>query len=174
MLRSAVFLDRDGVINKDFGYVYKISDIEWIEGVIEAIQYFNNNNYLVFVVTNQSGVARKLYTEADVISLHLWMNNYLRKRNALLSEIRYCPHHPNALINRYKKICNCRKPNPGMILSLIKNWNIDKSSSFLIGDKESDIKAAKNAGIGGYMFESSNLNKFVVSIMKKEAISKNL
>ena len=163
MLRKAVFLDRDGVINKDFGYVYKISDIVWVDGVIETIKLFNKKNYLVFVITNQSGIGRNFYTESDVIKLHIWMKNYLEKENAIIDEFCFCPHHPDACLDKYKIDCKFRKPNAGMITSFIQRFKLDKNLSFLIGDKDSDIKAAENAGIKGYKFNSENLFNFTIS-----------
>ena len=161
-MRRAVFLDRDGVINVDSGYVYKIQDIKWVEGAIETIKRFNEMNFLVFVVTNQSGVGRNYYSEKDVETLHLWMKDFLEERNALIQDFSYCPHHPNAKLRKYKINCNCRKPNPGLILSIVKKWDININKSFLIGDKESDIEAAKNAGMKGYKFNSQNLLNFTI------------
>ena len=166
MFKSAVFLDRDGVINKDLGYVFKIDDVEWINGSIEAIKLLNKKNYHVFVVTNQSGVARNFYSENDVNKLHSWMKSTLKSKNAIINEFSYCPHHPNAINKKYRKKCNCRKPEPGMIDKIIKNWKIDRKSSFLIGDNNTDIEAAYKAKINGYKFTSNNLLYFVKSIIK--------
>ena len=166
MFKSAVFLDRDGVINKDLGYVFKIDDVEWINGSIEAIKLLNKKNYHVFVVTNQSGVARNFYSENDVNKLHSWMKSTLKSKNAIINEFSYCPHHPNAINKKYRKKCNCRKPEPGMIDKIIKNWQIDRKSSFLIGDNDTDIEAAYKAKINGYKFTSNNLLYFVKSIIK--------
>ena len=168
MFKSAVFLDRDGVINKDLGYVFKIDDVEWISGSIEAIKLLNKKNFLVFVVTNQSGVARNFYSENDVKKLHRWMKNILKEKNAIINEFSYCPHHPDAINRKYRRECNCRKPNPGMIDKIIKNWQIDRKSSFLIGDNDTDIEAAYKAKINGYKFTSNNLLQFVQNIIQRK------
>ena len=168
MFKSAVFLDRDGVINKDLGYVFKIDDVEWISGSIEAIKLLNKKNFLVFVVTNQSGVARNFYSENDVNKLHRWMKNILKEKNAIINEFSYCPHHPDAINKKYRKEGNCRKPNPGMIDKIIKNWQIDRKSSFLIGDNDTDIEAAYKAKINGYKFTSNNLLQFVQNIIQRK------
>ena len=168
MFKSAVFLDRDGVINKDLGYVYKISDVEWINGSVEANKLLNKNDYLVFVISNQSGIARNFYNESDVNKLHSWMKNTLKKKNAVINEFSYCPHHPNAINRKYRRECNCRKPNPGMIDNIVRNWKIDKKSSFLIGDNDTDIEAANRANISGYKFYSDNLLKFVKKVIKEK------
>jgi len=165
MLKKAVFLDRDGVLNQDLGYVHKIRDIKWIDGAIDTIKLFNKLNYLVFVVTNQSGVARNYYSEDDVIKLHLWMKDFLKKNGAVVNQFSYCPHYPLAKIEKYRKDCFCRKPNPGMIVKLINSWQIDKKVSFLIGDKISDVEAANTAGIQGYKFNCENLFKYTKDIM---------
>ena len=168
MFKSAVFLDRDGVINKDLGYVFKIDDVEWISGSIEAIKLLNKKNFLVFVVTNQSGVARNFYSENDVNKLHSWMKNILKEKNAIINEFSYCPHHPDAINKKYRRECNCRKPNPGMIDKIIKNWQVDRKSSFLIGDNDTDIEAAYKAKINGYKFTSNNLLQFVQNIIQRK------
>ena len=168
MFKSAVFLDRDGVINKDLGYVFKIDDVEWISGSIEAIKLLNKKNFLVFVVTNQSGVARNFYSENDVKKLHRWMKNILKEKNAIINEFSYCPHHPDAINRKYRRECNCRKPNPGMIDKIIKNWQIDRKSSFRIGDNDTDIEAAYKAKINGYKFTSNNLLQFVQNIIQRK------
>ena len=165
MFKSAVFLDRDGVINKDLGYVFKIDDVEWINGSIEAIKLLNKN-YHVFVVTNQSGVARNFYSENDVNKLHSWMKSTLKSKNAIINEFSYCPHHPNAINKKYRKKCNCRKPEPGMIDKIIKNWKLIGNQVFFIGDNNTDIEAAYKAKINGYKFTSNNLLYFVKSIIK--------
>ena len=118
-------------------------------------------------MTNQSGVAaRNFYSENDVNKLHSWMKSTLKSKNAIINEFSYCPHHPNAINKKYRKKCNCRKPEPGMIDKIIKNWKIDRKSSFLIGDNNTDIEAAYKAKINGYKFTSNNLLYFVKSIIK--------
>jgi len=161
--RPAVFFDRDGVLNRDTDYLFQIEKFQWIDGAIEAIKYFNNNGFFVFVVTNQSGVARGLYTENDVQILHHYMNTELRKFGGHIDQFEYCPFHEDGVVGRYKGPSFRRKPQPGMILDLISNWPIRKEDSFLIGDQESDIMAALSANIKGYKFDNGNLFDFIKS-----------
>ena len=163
MLKPACFLDRDGVINIDRGYVYKKEDFEWVSGAKEAIRYLNKQKYCVFIVTNQSGISRGLYTEKDVEILHNLINEDLKKENAFIDEFFYSPYHPD-FPDRYNNLSNLRKPNVGMLELADKKWKIDKINSFLIGDKEIDLQCAKNFGIDGYIFKSGNLKKFIENI----------
>ncbi len=159
--RPAAFLDRDGVLNVDKGYLFRSEDFEWIPGAIEAVKRLNDRGYLVFVVTNQSGVARGYYGEEDVIRLHNWMNGELAKHGAHIDKFYYCPHYTEGPASGYVKACQCRKPLPGLILAALAEWNIDREKSFLIGDKDSDIAAAAAAGIKGYKFAAGNLAEFL-------------
>ncbi len=163
--REAVFFDRDGVLNIDKGYVYRTEDFIWIEGAKEAIKLLNDLGYLVIIVTNQSGIARGYYEEKDVYNLHQWMRKELFKTDAHIDGIYYCPHHPQAIIDKYRKDCQCRKPAPGLILQAINELSINKRNSFLIGDNERDIEAAKSAGIDGYLFRTKNLLSFTKKIL---------
>ncbi len=159
--RPAVFFDRDGVLIEDREYIYRPEDLHWVPGAIEAIRYLNQHDYRVFVVTNQSGVARGYYTEADVEKFFAHMRDEIQSYGAKIDDYRYCPDHPDAAVARYRKASDWRKPEPGMILDLLKHWNIDRANSFLIGDKPSDVAAANAAGIDGYRFEGGNLSAFV-------------
>ena len=163
--QAAVFFDRDGVLNVDHGYTYRQEDFQWMPGAIETIMHFNERNYLVFVITNQSGVARGYYTEADVNILHEYMAIELRKQDAHIDAFYYCPHHPEGKIEKYTQTCNCRKPAPGMIHAAIETYSIDQEKSFLIGDKPSDVAAAEMAGIKGYLFAGENLLEYVKNSM---------
>ena len=160
MLKPASFLDRDGVINKEKGYVYKIEEFEWDEGSKEAIKFLNEKNYYVFIVTNQSGIARGYYEEEDVIRLHNYINNELSKFGAHIDEFFYSPYHPD-FNERFSNLAHLRKPDIGMLSMAEKKWNIDKSKSFMIGDKETDIQCAKNYGIKGYLYNSGSLLSFI-------------
>ena len=113
------------------------------------------------MVTNQSGVGRGLYTEEDVNRIHDYMCSELAERGAKIDDIRYCPHHTNAKINSYKAECNWRKPGSGMLQDLISSWSVDKDNSLLIGDKETDLQAARNIQIEALFFEGGNLEEFV-------------
>lgn len=164
MTKPAAFLDRDGVINIDKGYVFKISDFEWVEGSIEAIKYIKSKGFYVFVVTNQSGISRRYYTERDVILLHEFINHELRKEDTMIDDFFYSPYHPEVENKDYNHLKHLRKPETGMIELAEKKWNFNKSKSFLIGDKATDIQCANNYGIKGYLFNNNNLLTFVNSL----------
>lgn len=160
-MNGVVFLDRDGVINADIGYLWRREDFVWIPGAPAAIRLFNERGRPVVVVTNQSGVARGYYTEQDVESLHRWMNAELNRQGARIDAFYFCPHHPDGAIPEYTRVCDCRKPQPGMLLQAMEDWRADPAKSVLIGDKESDVAAAAAAGIRGYLFDGKNLLEFV-------------
>lgn len=162
--RPAVFFDRDGVLNEDIGYLYRPEDFRWIPGAKEAILHYNRQGYLVFVVTNQSGVARGYYQETDVHRLHQWMQNELTDIGAHIDDFFHCPHHPEGKIVDYAIKCDCRKPEAGLIRQAMAKWHTDPSRSFLIGDKPSDMAAAETAGITGYLFTGGNLYDFVLAL----------
>jgi D-glycero-D-manno-heptose 1,7-bisphosphate phosphatase len=166
MKRPAVFFDRDGVLNEDSGYVFEISKLRWIDGAREAVKAANDAGYFVFVVTNQSGVARGFYEEAHVEALHRVMIDDLAKIGARIDAFEYCPYHPEAVIERYRRVSHRRKPAPGMINDLLKRFPVDISRSILIGDKPSDLEAARAAGIKGYLFAGHNLEHFLRSVLK--------
>ena len=155
--KPAVFFDRDGVLNKDIGYLHKIEDFSWLDGAVEAIKYCNDHGYWAFVVTNQSGIARGYYTEADVQLLHKEVNALLRAKGAHVDAFFYCPHHPQGIIELYRKKCSCRKPGTEMIRQAAQSYPIDMKHSLLIGDKESDMQCAEKAGLLGVRFNGGNL-----------------
>ena len=153
-MKPAAFLDRDGVLNVDHGYVHRIEDWEWRAGAIEAIRWLNGQGYAVVVITNQSGVGRGLYAEQDVEYLHDFVRNDIAKHGATVDAFYYCPHAPDAG-------CDCRKPLPGLITRAARDLNLDLSRSFLIGDKPSDLEAAANAGIQGFLYQGGSLLKMI-------------
>ena len=158
--RPALFLDRDGVINVDRSYVYRVEDFEWVEGARETIARFNAMNWLVFVVTNQSGSARGLYTEQQMQSLHDWLTTELTAAGARIDRIYHCPFHEEGMIERYRKDSFDRKPKPGMLIRAMTDFPVIKERSFLIGDKQADLDAAKAAGVRGFLFSGGNLSTF--------------
>jgi D-glycero-D-manno-heptose 1,7-bisphosphate phosphatase len=155
--RPAAFLDRDGVINIDHGFVHTVERFVWIEGATAAIRWLNEHGYAVFVVTNQSGIARGYYDEAAVHTLHTWMAEQLAAAGARIDAFYFYPHHPEAAHDNLRMHCQCRKPEPGMLLRAFEEWPVDRSGTFLIGDRQSDIEAAQAAGIPGHLFDGSNL-----------------
>ena len=165
MKKPAVFFDRDGVLNEDNGYVFEISQLKWIDGAREAIKVANRAGYFVFVVTNQSGIARGFYEETHVEALHRWMEDDLAKIDAHIDAFEYCPYHPEAVVERYRQVSPRRKPAPGMIHDLLERFPVDVSRSILIGDKPTDLEAAQAAGIKGYLFRGHDLVHFLRSIL---------
>ncbi len=146
--KPAVFLDRDGVINVDHGYVHDEHDFEYIDGVFEAAKAFKDMGYLLVLVTNQSGIARGMFSEDRFLSLTQWMDWNFVDNGVELDGIYYCPHHAEQGLGDYKQDCECRKPKPGMFISARDFLKIDMSNSVMIGDKAEDMMAAEAAGVG--------------------------
>ena len=164
--RRALFLDRDGVINVDHGYVGSRDRFEWMPGAREAIRAATDAGWHVFVITNQSGVARGHYDEAAVTALHGWMIDEVRRAGGTIDDIRYCPFHPDAVVPAYRRVSDWRKPAPGMLLDLMRAWELDPARCVLVGDQETDMAAAAAAGISGRRFEGGNLADFVRPLLE--------
>jgi D-glycero-D-manno-heptose 1,7-bisphosphate phosphatase len=147
MALKAAFLDRDGVINVDHGYVHKVEDFVFIPGVFEALRRLQAAEYLLIVVTNQSGIARGYFTQAQFHTLTAWMTAQLAAEGITLTAVYHCPHLPDAPIEAYRRNCNCRKPAPGMIQAACRDWIIDPAASVLFGDHLRDIQAGQDAGL---------------------------
>lgn len=159
--RPAAFLDRDGVINVDTGYVHRPEQVDWIPGAQEGIRRLNDLGYRVIVVSNQAGVAHGYYDEAAIHALHAWMQDELAAAGAFIDAFYYCPYHPEARIERFRQMHGDRKPEPGMILRAFSDLRIDRERSFLVGDKQSDLDAARRAGVRGYLFTNGSFSEFL-------------
>jgi D-glycero-D-manno-heptose 1,7-bisphosphate phosphatase len=164
MLRPTLFLDRDGVLNVDHGYVHRWEDWQWIAGAKEVIGAFNRAGWLVIVVTNQSGIGRGYYSEADMQVLHQHMRDDLAASGGRIDAIYHAPHHPEAAQDAYRHPDPPdRKPNPGMLLRALADWPVDVAASILVGDKPSDLEAAERAGIRAFLFDGGDLSTFLES-----------
>lgn len=153
-LRPAAFLDRDGVLNFDSGYVYKPEDMTLIPGAGAAVRLLNAANYHVLVVTNQGGVARGFFTEEAVHVFNTRLNDALKAEGAHIDAFYYCPHHPDGVVKELAIACDCRKPGTGMFEQAALEWRIDKPRSFMIGDRDGDMQAAAAFGISGIRFDA--------------------
>lgn len=158
--RRALFLDRDGVINIDHGYVGCRDRFDWVEGARQTIVRASNAGWHVFIVTNQSGVARGRYDEAAVWDLHAWIGDEVRAAGGTIDGVRYCPFHPQGDLIRYRAHSDWRKPAPGMLLDLIREWELDPARCVMIGDQETDLAAARAAGVVAHRFPGGNLAVF--------------
>lgn len=168
MANKALFLDRDGVINLDSAYVYQPQEFIFIEGIFELCHYFANQDYSLFIITNQAGIGRGFYTEQDFEKLMLWVSAEFSKRGLVIKKSYYCPHHPTAGIGLYKTSCHCRKPKAGMLLKAAQQFNLDLSQSVLVGDKNSDIKAGEKAGVKkNYLIKSQYQQAYDFSSVKQ-------
>ena len=167
VLRRAIFFDRDGVINADHGYVGEIARFQLLPGAAAGVRAAHAAGALAFLVTNQSGVARGFYTEADVAALHRHMVEELARDDAHFDDIRYCPHLRDAPVAAYRLDCSCRKPKPGMILDLMAHWPVDRARSAMIGDKPTDMDAARAGGIRGILYEGGMLVDSVAAALDK-------
>jgi len=171
-MKKALFLDRDGVINKEKCYLYRIEDFEFISGVFETTKYFQNLGYLLIIITNQAGIARRKYTLEDYNKLTQWMLTKFEENSVKIDKVYFCPHHPD-----FTGECECRKPKPGMLHQASQEFNIDLKNSILVGDKNTDIEAGKSAGIGfNFLISTGHLiktNRFSVEILSSLIELKN-
>ncbi len=161
MMKKAVFFDRDGTLNVDKNYLHRIEDFEWLGDAPQAIRWANEHDYLVIVITNQSGVARGFFTEEDVRRLHDWMNEDLTRFNAHIDAFYYCPHLPQGTVKDYAVECSCRKPKPGLIERACVDFDIDRGASLLVGDAPRDIQCAEAAGVRGVLYEGGSLEEIL-------------
>tara|TARA_Y200000002_G_scaffold268136_1_gene222954 strand:- start:1817 stop:2332 length:516 start_codon:yes stop_codon:yes gene_type:complete len=158
---KAAFLDRDGTLNEDTGYLYKIKDFKWIKGAVNALRILKKNNFLIIVVTNQSGVGRGFHSENDIKKLHKWMNQQLLKYDLMIDDFFFATDLPNN-----NNIRSRRKPSPAMLNEAVEKYNLDKNKCFMLGDKQTDVEAAKNAQIKGFLFKENDLSVKISKILK--------
>ena len=164
--RPAAFFDRDGVFNVDQGYTHRVEGIEWIAGGPRAVRRLNDLGYLVIIVTNQSGIGRGYYDEVAMHAVHDALRAHLAEAGGHIDAIYFAPHHEEAALEQYRHPDPPdRKPNPGMLLKAMTDFAIDKERSFLIGDKPSDLEAARRAGIAGHLFVGHDLDVMVRAIV---------
>lgn len=154
-MKKAIFLDRDGTINYDKKYVYRIADFQFLPLAIEALQIMINSGYLLFIITNQSGIARGYYSENDCIRLNEWLCTELLRHGVKIEKIYYCPHYPEGRVIRYRKECNCRKPQIGMFEKAISEFDIDINQSIVIGDRLRDCTLALSGMCEGFLVEKT-------------------
>jgi D,D-heptose 1,7-bisphosphate phosphatase len=159
--RSAVFFDRDGTLNKDPGHIHRPDQLLFLPGAIRAVKRVNDLGNYAFLVTNQAGVAKGHFKEADVVSFNANLQRHLRASGAHFDDVRYCPDHPEGLIERYRRDSDWRKPAPGMLLDLMRAWPIVREASLMVGDKESDVLAAEAAGVRGLLYVGGDLDDFI-------------
>lgn len=165
-VRPAAFLDRDGVLNEDHGYTHRVDDLTWMPGAREAIRLLNDRGYRVIVVTNQAGVARGYYEEEAIGVFHAGMQAQLAELGAFVDAFYHCPFHADGKVPAYTVADHPdRKPNPGMILRALEDWKVDQANSFLIGDKPSDMEAARRAGLPGHLYTGGDLRELVSDII---------
>lgn len=155
--RRALLLDRDGVININHGYVHRAESTDWVPGIFGLVAEARKQGLLAIVVTNQAGIGRGIYSEADFLAYTAWMHAQFAQRGTPLQATYWCPHHPDAGIGEYKIVCTCRKPRPGMLLAAAERFGLDMPASWLVGDKPSDLEAAATAGVGHrYLLERAD------------------
>jgi D-glycero-D-manno-heptose 1,7-bisphosphate phosphatase len=165
-MRQALFLDRDGVINVDHGYVHTTDQVDFVNGIFELVKFAKKANFLVIIISNQAGIGRGYYTEEEFLSLMEWMKDRFAERDGLINAVYYSPFHPEHGIGEYKRESECRKPNPGMLLQAKHDFDINMEQSLLIGDKISDIMAGRSAGVGKLLLYEpvQKMNKDFVTI----------
>lgn len=150
-INRAVFLDRDGTINEDKGYLYRIEDFVYLDGVVEALRLFHKMGFLIIIITNQSGIARGYYTEKDMEKLHKWLVEDLTEKGVPVAGIYYCPHHPESKIEKYRKDCQCRKPGTALFKQAAEELQIELEKSYAIGDKIRDLKICEEYSMQGIL-----------------------
>ena len=156
MKRKAVFLDRDGTINVDRDYLFRYEEFEYLSGAKEGMKLLQDSGYMLIIITNQSGIARGYYTEEDYRLLTNKMIGDLEKDNIHIVKDYYCPHHPDAVVSRYKGLCGCRKPKTGLFWKAAEEWHIDMGQSYAMGDKPRDVQICRESRVKGFLLYSDS------------------
>lgn len=164
MKSKAVFLDRDGTINVDKNYLYRIDEFEFLPGAVEALRLLQASGYLLIIITNQSGIARGYFTEDDYVKLTDFMRGELERRGVKLSAVYYCPHLPDGEVPEYRKVCRCRKPETGLFEQAVKDFDIDLSESFAVGDKPRDCAICEKTACRGFLIGGESSSTKVQSV----------
>lgn len=173
-MKKAVFLDRDGVINKEVDYLRNLKQLRLLPGVAQVIRKLNKLGFLIIIVTNQPVIARGWLTEKEVDDIHSVLIKRLSQKSAKINAIYYCPHHPEANLKKYRIYCHCRKPNIGLIKKAVKKFKIDVKKSFMVGDSTTDILAGKRAGLKTILVETGYAGKDGKYNIKPDCAIKNL
>ena len=167
-MNKAIFLDRDGTINVEKDYLYKIEEFELIPNVINGLRMLQNSGYLLIIITNQSGIARGYYSENDYEKLTAWMLDMFEKEGVRIAGVYYCPHHPKAKIEQYRIKCKCRKPKLELFLRAVEDFNLDLDKSFAIGDKIRDCEICKESGCQGYLISNNEDSNLIEAVKNGE------
>ena len=163
--KKVIIFDRDGTLNEDDGYTYKIEKLKWKPGAIKLIKFLNEKKYFIFVATNQSGISRGIFSEKDMHNFHTEMQHQLKKFKAHIDKFYYCPYHNEGVIKMYKKDSEDRKPNIGMLMKAIDKWNINIKDSLMIGNSHTDYLSAKKTKLK-YFYAQNNLYSQIKKIIK--------
>lgn len=165
-MNKAVFLDRDGTINVEKNYLYRIEDFEFIPGVIEGLRRLQEAGFLLFILTNQSGIARGYYQESEFLRLNEWMLSTLHGQGVDITRVYYCPHLPDAVVPQYRKRCRCRKPGLGMFRKAVREYDLDLSQSFAIGDKLRDLSICNHSACRGFLVGNTESPEIIADAQK--------
>ena len=166
-LTPAIFLDRDNTLTIDEGNTFKIEKFQWVRGASLALRAFKKERIPVFIVTNQGGIGRGIFTLDDMRLFHQHLTKMARSVGGEIQDIAFCPHHPLAVTKALKTPCRCRKPKPGLFFDLADKWHLDLSQSVMIGDRHSDVEAGRRAGCHSYLFDGHDLNQLAQQIIYK-------
>lgn len=170
-MNKAIFLDRDGTINYDYGYISKCEEVEFIPGVIEGLRTLYNNRYILIIITNQSGISRGYFSEKALIEINSWLISYLCKNGVIIEKIYYCPHYQYGAIKKYAIKCNCRKPKLELFYNAIDEFNIDVTKSYVIGDRLSDLALVETEKCNGILVGNTE-SESTISLVKKGLLKK--